>query len=1111
MPPEQPQNTQKRDLLLEIQAKSQKKWKDEKVFESDAPTDVVSTPENKFYGNFPYPYMNGLLHLGHAFSLSKLEFAAAYSRMQGKHTLFPFAFHCTGMPIKAAADKLNRECEKFGCPPQFPAPEDVAPKEEAPKAEDGKDPTKFKGKKTKAVAKSGTEVYQWNILKSSGIDEAELPKFRDSVHWLRFFPPIGKEDVNLMGCGVDWRRSFITTDLNPYYDSFVRWQLNTMYTQKKCVKDKRFSVYSAVDGQPCADHDRATGEGVLPQDYTLIKMEALELPGKLAALEGKKVYLCAATLRPETMIGQTNYWILPDGDYGAYQMIDDEVFIVAARAARNLSFQDKTEVFGEAVCLLELKGSDMIGLPVKSPTAIYERIYGLPMLTILMNKGTGIVTSVPSDAPDDYMAMQDLKNKEPMRKKFGVEDSWIMPFVPQEIINIPEFGNICAEKVCVDLKIQSQNDRAKLDEAKHRTYLKGFTEGVMIAGPYKGLPVKEAKPKLREEMVAAKQAVIYSEPEKPVMSRSGDECVVALTNQWYLTYGEEEWLAECRKCLSKMNCYSDETRKAFEQALGWLQQWAVSRSFGLGTKLPFDPEYVIESLSDSTIYMAYYTIAHILQEGDMYSDIPGAHPIDPKLMTHEVYDYIFLDKAKPANHGLDEAKLALMKREFNFWYPFDLRVSGKDLIQNHLSFSMYTHTAIFEEKHWPRGFRCNGHLMLNGEKMSKSTGNFKTLRQAIGEYSSDAMRIALADAGDGLEDANFVEKTADANILRLNKEMIWIEEVLAPSAGLREGPPSTFADRVFLAEMKMAVSVTEQFYNAFNFRDALKSCWFDLQGARDTYRFSCGAHGMNKGLVEYYVELQTLMMTPIAPHTMQHIWNVLLKREGNIVLEKFPTVDVTPEDSNLQNAGRHMQKMETPRKPKKGQPAEVAGKVASAVLFIKPQFDGWHKTCLDVLAAKFDSAARTFAPDTDAAVLTALSEDETAKANVQGGEKMLKKLAMPFVKFTKDKALSIGPHVLQERLPFDELAVFRENADLMKTALGLESLTAFLTTDAEAKAAPASVGMDAALPGNPARFLELEVKQDKAQVEASISELEKDPNVQKYLKLVEDLKKLQTS
>lgn len=45
------------------------------------------------------------------------------------------------------------------------------------------------------------------------------------------------------------------------------------------------------------------------------------LTGKLAALAGKgKVYLMAATLRPETMYGQTNCWVLPEGQYGAFQV-----------------------------------------------------------------------------------------------------------------------------------------------------------------------------------------------------------------------------------------------------------------------------------------------------------------------------------------------------------------------------------------------------------------------------------------------------------------------------------------------------------------------------------------------------------------------------------------------------------------------------------------------------------------------------------------------------------------------------------------------------------------------------------------------------------------------
>lgn len=63
-----------------------------------------------------------------------------------------------------------------------------------------------------------------------------------------------------------------------------------------------------------------------PQEYTLIKMRVLELKGKLAALEGQgPVFLMAATLRPETMYGQTNAWALPEGDYAAFRGLNGEV------------------------------------------------------------------------------------------------------------------------------------------------------------------------------------------------------------------------------------------------------------------------------------------------------------------------------------------------------------------------------------------------------------------------------------------------------------------------------------------------------------------------------------------------------------------------------------------------------------------------------------------------------------------------------------------------------------------------------------------------------------------------------------------------------------------
>ncbi len=106
---------------------------------------------------------------------------------------------------------------------------------------------------------------------------------------------------------------------------------------------------------------------------------------------------------------------------------------------------------------------------------------------------------------------------------------------------------------------------------------------------------------------------MYCEPDGVVISRSNDECVVTLADQWYVDYGEASWKKQAEECLRKMETFGAETRNAFEKTLDWLGQWACSRSYGLGSRIPWDPQWLIESLSDSTIYMAYYTVAHLLQ------------------------------------------------------------------------------------------------------------------------------------------------------------------------------------------------------------------------------------------------------------------------------------------------------------------------------------------------------------------------------------------------------------------------------------------------------------------------------------------------------------------
>ncbi|KAI8829073.1 hypothetical protein BJ741DRAFT_397903 [Chytriomyces cf. hyalinus JEL632] len=1092
-----PKSFAKLNALRDIEIAAQKRWESEKAFE------VNSLPQKapKFMATFPFPYMNGRLHLGHSFSLSKVEFSVAYEKLKGKRALFPFGFHCTGMPIKACADKLKKEVELFGKEferyvEEEEAEEAAPPPADKKDAKENVDPTKIVKKHGKANAKNTGLKYQFQIMRSMGVPNEEIHLFANPTHWLYYFPPKAIDDLKQLGLHVDWRRSFITTDVNPYFDSFVRWQFNTLrkHPQPKIKFGERYTIYSPLDGQPCMDHDRASGEGVGVQEYTGVKLQVLlddikaiplesrdkvkDVPvGKyltspeiLAALKGKTLYMVAATLRPETMYGQTNCFVGVDLAYGIYQVNATEAWICTERSAKNMSFQGLFGTArGEITKLGSLKGSDLIGVPLKAPLAQYSKVYTLPMEGVLATKGTGVVTSVPSDSPDDYITMQDLIKKSAY---YNVQSKWVEPFMPPKpIIQTPNFGNLAAVAAVEKLNIKSQKDKVQLAEAKELVYKEGFYSGVILVGQFKGKPVQEAKPLIKEYLIAQGLAFTYCEPEGQVISRSGDECVVTLADQWYMDYGEESWKKTALECLGKMETFQNETRNAFEKNLDWLGQWACSRSFGLGSRLPWDPTYLIESLSDSTIYMAYYTVAHILHEGTLDGSKPGSGNIAAADMTDAVWDYIMLQGPAPKSK-IPKAMLEKMKQEFEFFYPLDLRCSGKDLVTNHLTFFIYNHTAIFPPEKWPLGVRSNGHLLLNSEKMSKSTGNFMTLSEAIQRYGADATRFALADAGDGLEDANFVYKTADDAILKLFTEKEWAEETIKELGTMRTGKLS-WNDRVFEAEITRIVAAADKGYTAMLYREALKCAYYDLQNAKSEYRKATIAssdpnlanekyEGMHKDLILRFIEVQALVMAPIAPHWSEYMWSTILKKATSIQTALWPTHNVPVDTSILKGAEyvrdvvyriRAAEDAAARKKNKKGG-KEAAAPPADAPktirLYYASSFPAWQDAALEALKKTWVNGAFT------------------GKEREVLGDLMKDKRVMPFIAMMKKTIETVGASGFDRRLEFQELETLKANADYIRRELVTMKITKVEFVAKEDVATEEDVAKaDTAVPGVP--------------------------------------------
>jgi len=649
-----------------------------------------------------------------------------------------------------------------------------------------------------------------------------------------------------------------------------------------------------------------------------------------------------------------------------------------------------------------------------------------------------VVTSVPSDAPDDYAALMDLKNKPPFRAKYNITDEMVLPFEVVPIIDVPGYGDMAAVTLYNELKISSQNDKAKLTMAKDRVYLKGFYEGVMKVGPHAGKKVHEAKPLIRKELMDAGLAIPYSEPTEEVISRSGDKCVCALTSQWFIAYGEPEWRSQVEELLGNMKTYGSETRHQFEKTLDWLKEWACSRSYGLGTRLPWDTQYLVESLSDSTIYMAYYTVAHLLQAGSLDGSTTGPAGIKPEQLTNQVWDYIFARGDLPSDTTIPAETLKRLRREFDYWYPLDLRVSGKDLVPNHLTFFLYNHVAMWPKDKHPKGVRANGHMLLNNEKMAKSTGNFLTLRDAMEKYSVDGMRFALADSGDTTEDANFLDETVDTAVLRIYTQVEWIKETIANLETFRAGEPHSFFDLIFESEINRAISQTEANYERLKFREALLTGFWNIQSARDTYRLA--EKQMNRKLLERFIEVQTIMLAPICPHVCEYIWTRLLGREGSVRHASWPKSG--PVDETLLAKNKFLQDILHTFRIRIQNTREQFVDSANGYIYVSEEFPSWHQKAIKALLPFFDPSSNEFEADFKKKVADALKNDpQIPQADT--------KKIMNLVADMPNRIKADGPDAFNLIAPFDQMALLTEQQEFLREQLGLASLAIYSASNSE--------------------------------------------------------------
>ena len=815
--------------------KWQKKWADEKLFESN-PND-----KEKLFITVAFPYPSGAMHIGHGRTYTVPDVYARFKRMEGYNVLFPMAWHVTGAPVIGIADRIKR-----------------------------KDPWTL-------------NLYE-NVHR---VPKDELPKLEDPEYIVRYFSSEYNEVMHDMGYSIDWRREFRTID--PTYKKFIEWQITTLYEKGLVQRGEHPVKYCPNCDNPVGDHDLLEGEGVGVNELTLLKFQ---IDDKI---------LVTATLRPETIVGATNIWLNPDVEYVLVKA-NDEKWVITKEAHYNLEQQIK-----DLDIISEINPNDLIGKMAINPFTGNE-IPIFPASFVSASYGSGVVFSEPADAPADYIALKDLKKNEELISKYNLEEI-IENVVPIPVCTVKGYGEIPAADIIERLGITDQNDE-KLHEATNELYKIQHSKGTIIDSipGFGGKKVRFAREELKEELISKNMATImYDFAERPVVCRCGNNCVVKIMDdQWFMKYSNPEWKEKTHEVLNRETIIPPEIKNNFNYYIDWLDDWACSRKVGLGTRLPWDNKWLIEPLTDSTIYMSYYSIARFLKD------------MNPDDLNPAFFDKVYLNKDS------DDIKVAPeiveeIQNEFNYWYPLDWRLSAKDLVGNHLSFLMFHHSAIFPEDKWPKGTVVFGMGLLEGNKMSSSKGNVILLKDAIEDYTADVVRLFLMASAEPWQDFDWREK----EVLGTKRRLEWfrefagkVEEIKGSALDLTNIEKVELArtiDLWMLSQLNQHIKASTEALEVFQTRKALQESLFLLKKDIDHYLYRVN-HLLDKKDPAVIYVLSTVLeswirlLAPFTPHTCEELWSNY-GGKGFVSVAKWPEADESMISSEIEKSEELVQNL----------------------------------------------------------------------------------------------------------------------------------------------------------------------------------------------------------
>ena len=234
------------------------------------------------------------------------------------------------------------------------------------------------------------------------------------------------------------------------------------------------------------------------------------------------------------------------------------------------------------------------------------------------------------------------------------------------------------------------------------------------------------------------------------------------------------------------------------------------------------------------------------------------------------------------------------KKKANYWMPVDQYIGGIEHAILHLLYSRFFMKVLQDEGmvDYPEPFTnllCQGMVLKDGGKMSKSVGNVVSPEEIVGKYGADTARLFILFAAPPEKDLEWSDQGVEGSYRFLKR--VWA--ITGKYQDFKKENKGKLSEDEFALRRRLHQTiskVTEDLDGKFAFNTAISSI---MELVNEMYRFVESHDAIEDSLAHELLRNLLILLAPFVPHITEELWQGLGEKEKSVHEASWPSCDAS--------------------------------------------------------------------------------------------------------------------------------------------------------------------------------------------------------------------------